>query len=50
MMILLQKYRPNHFKIGIGFSFQEAESIPGGGPYVSPDSSIWTDKGEIIWR
>lgn len=42
----LQKY-PNHFKIGIGFSFQEAESIPAEKYDVSPDS-IWTDKGEII--
>lgn len=41
----LQKY-PNHFKIGIGFSFQETEYIPVEQYDVNPDR-IWTDEGEI---
>ena len=41
----LEKH-PNHYKIGIGFSFQEKEYIPVEQYDINPDK-IWTDEGEI---
>lgn len=41
----LEKH-PNHFKIGIGFSFQETEYVPVEQYDINPDR-IWTDEGEI---
>lgn len=41
----LEKH-PNHFKIGIGFSFQERKSIPVEKHDINLDR-IWTDEGEI---
>lgn len=41
----LEQY-PNHFKVGIGFSFQETEYVPVEQYDMNPDR-IWTDEGEI---